>query len=70
MKLLLSCCLLLLVACSKENPASTDTDHVWQSQVDTLEQARSVSQQADAAARRTDQQLRQLEQALPSGQSD
>jgi outer membrane biogenesis lipoprotein LolB len=70
MKLLLSCCVLLLVACSNEDPASTETDHVWQYQVDTLEQARAVSQQAGEAARQTDQQLQQLEQQLHPVESD
>lgn len=71
-RLLLPLGLLLLAACDSHTDTATEdsSGHVWQHQVDSLEQARSAGQQAAAAARQTDQHLQDLQQQLPPSASD
>lgn len=63
-RFLIILCALLLTACSEE-PATEKTDtkqtHVWQGQVDMLNEAKGVGQEVNEMQKRKEEQLRNME---------
>jgi len=57
-------CALLLAGCSEEPATEKETTkktHVWQGQVDMLNEAKSVGQEVNEMQQRKEEQLRNLE---------
>lgn len=62
-RLTIICCILLLTACSDkaaEEPKKT-TKHVWQGQVDMLDEAKAVGEQASEASRLKEERMKNLD---------
>lgn len=61
-RLIIICCAILLVtACSREEEPKKTTKHIWQGQVDMLDEAKAVGAEATEATRLKEERMRELD---------